>query len=79
MHLFPIETIITNTWKGGKPDRNPNHPYDFKNLYKIHQSMKENSSLFMNRICRKKKTKVKTSSLRYLKIIPRKLNKILLS
>jgi hypothetical protein len=26
-HLFPIETIIRNASKGGKPNRKPYHPY----------------------------------------------------
>jgi hypothetical protein len=31
IHLFPIETIIRNASKGGKPDRKPYHPYCFRN------------------------------------------------
>jgi hypothetical protein len=35
INLFPIETkILKKASKGGKPDRNPYHPYGFINPYK---------------------------------------------
>jgi hypothetical protein len=51
-HTFPMETILRNAPKGGKPDRKPYHPYGLRNPYKIINE--ENSSLFLNSIfCRK--------------------------
>ncbi len=34
VHIFPIETIIRNALKGGKPNRKPYHPYGFRNVNK---------------------------------------------
>jgi hypothetical protein len=76
-NFFPIETTIRNAPRVGKSDRKPYHHYGFRNPYRtINQ---ENSSVFMNNICRKAKTKVETSSLGNLKIMPRNLNEIVLS
>jgi hypothetical protein len=51
-----METTIRNASKGGKPDRKPYHPY--LEIHTKQSTNEENSSLFMNSICRKAKVKV---------------------
>jgi hypothetical protein len=55
-------------------ENRPYHPYGVRNPIN-----EEYSSLFMNSIWWKAKTKVETSSLRNLKILSRNLNEIVLS
>jgi hypothetical protein len=52
-----IETLIRNASKRGKPNGKPYHPYGFRNLYSKQSINEENSSLFMNSILQKDKSK----------------------
>jgi hypothetical protein len=79
IHTFPIETLIRNAAKGGKPDRKPYHPYGFINQKQSMQKTQVCSWRAFIHFIEKLKTKVETSSLRNLKIMPRNLNEIVLS
>ncbi len=75
-----METTTRNASKWGKPNRKPNHLYDFWNPYKtIQQSINEEHSLKFVHEYHFVERQKETSNLRKLKIMPRNRNESVLS